>query len=327
MNPDTVLWTVFSVFVVGALAVDLGVFQRKAHAVGAREALVWSAVWVALALLFNAGVWWLKGPKLAGEFFAGYLIEKSLSVDNLFVFLVVFSYFAVPKEYEARILLWGILGAIVLRAVFVVVGAALLTRFAWMMYVFGGLLIVSGFKMLMKHEEADPGKNPVVKLVRKLFRISPGLDGQRFFTKIDGKFAATPLFIVLCVVETTDVVFAVDSIPAIFAITKDPFIVFTSNIFAILGLRSLYFLLARVMGLFRFLKYGLVGILWFVGAKMLLHGKLKIPIGWSLATIAGILLLSIVFSLMFPEKPKAETAPSPPPPTDPPKPAGTAGVS
>jgi tellurite resistance protein TerC len=315
MNPDTVLWIVFSVFVVGALAVDLGFFQRKAHAVGAREALVWSVVWVALALAFNGGVWWLKGGLAAKEFFAGYLIEKSLSVDNLFVFLVVFSYFAVPKQYEARILLWGILGAIVLRAVFVVVGAALLSRFAWMFYVFGGLLIVSGIKMLLKHEESDPGKNPVVRLVRKLFRVSDHLDGQRFFTRIDGKLAATPLFIVLCVVETTDVVFAVDSIPAIFAITKDPFIVFTSNIFAILGLRSLYFLLAQVMGLFRFLKYGLVGILWFVGLKMILHGKVKIAIEWSLATIGAILAISIILSLLFPAKPKEEpTAPAPPPP-------------
>jgi tellurite resistance protein TerC len=310
MNPDAVLWSVFSVFVVGALAVDLGVFQRKAHAVGAREALVWSVVWVALAMAFNAGVWFLRGSGAAGEFLAGYLIEKSLSVDNLFVFLVVFSYFGVPKEYEARILLWGILGAIVLRAVFVVAGAALLTAFHWMIYVFGGLLILSGLKMLVKHGEGDPGRNPVVRLVRKLFRVSERLDGQRFFTRVDGRLAATPLFVVLVVVESTDVVFAVDSIPAIFAITKDPFIVFTSNIFAILGLRSLYFLLARVMGLFRFLKYGLVGILWFVGAKMLLAGVLKIPIGCSLATIATLLAGSVALSLLFPER---AAKPAPPP--------------
>jgi tellurite resistance protein TerC len=311
MSPDVILWTGFSVFVLGALAVDLGVFQRKAHAVGAREALVWSIVWIALAMVFNLGVWWLRGPGPAGEFLAGYLIEKSLSVDNLFVFLVVFAYFHVPKEYEARILLWGILGAIVLRAVFVVAGAALLNRFHWMMYVFGGLLILSGIKMLVKHGEGDPGKNPVVRLTRKLFHVSGQLDGQKFFTRIDGRLAATPLFIVLLVVETTDVVFAVDSIPAIFAITKDPFIVFTSNIFAILGLRSLYFLLARVMGLFRFLKYGLVGILWFVGAKMMFAGYMKVPIGCSLATIATMLIGSIVLSLMFPERKEAAEAPPP----------------
>jgi tellurite resistance protein TerC len=297
MNPSVALWTAFGILVVGALAIDLGVFHRKAHVVRSREALAWSLVWVALALLFNAGILWMKGPRAAGEFLAGYLIEKSLSVDNLFVFLVIFSAFAVPKEYEARILVWGVVGAIVLRAIFIVAGAALLERFHWTLYLFGAFLILTGVKMLVRREESDPSKNPVIRLFRRVFRVSEAPDGQRFFTRVGGRLAATPLFVVLLTVETTDVVFAVDSIPAIFAVTTDPFIVFTSNVFAILGLRSLYFLLADAARLFRFLKYGLVLILWFVGIKMLLADAVKIPVGASLATIGAILAGSMGLSL------------------------------
>jgi len=272
--------------------------------VRSREALVWSVVWVALAMLFNAGIYAVLGPEAAGEFLAGYLIEKSLSVDNLFVFLVIFAYFAVPREHEARILIWGIVGAVVLRAAFIVGGAALLERFHWMIYLFGGFLILTGVKMLIKRGEGDPGRNPVVRLFRRLFPVSGHLDGQRFFTRLDGRLAATPLFVVLLAVETTDVIFAVDSIPAIFAITTDPFIVFTSNVFAILGLRSLYFLLAEAAGYFRFLKYGLVLILWFVGLKMVLSDVVKIPVWCSLATIgtilAGAVTLSVVVRRLYP---------------------------
>jgi tellurite resistance protein TerC len=313
MDSQLTHWIVFGALVVAALAVDLGVFHRKAHVVRPKEALVWSVVWFALALLFNLGIYGTRGPEAAGQFLAGYLIEKSLSVDNLFVFLVVFSYFSVPKEYEARILIWGIVGAILLRAVFVVGGAALIQRFHWTIYVFGGFLILTGVKMLLKKEGGDPGKNPVLWIVRKLFRVSDRLDGQRFFTRIDGKLAATPLFVVLLIVETTDVIFAVDSIPAIFAVTTDPFLVLTSNVFAILGLRSLYFLLAEAAGLFRFLKYGLVVILWFVGLKMLISDVVKIPVEISLAVIGGILAASIAGSLWCSRRAAARATPDPGP--------------
>jgi len=311
MNAQQALWIGFGVLVLGALAVDLGVFQRKAHVVRTREALAWTIVWIALALVFNAGVYFVKGAQAATEFLAGYLIEKSLSVDNIFVFIVIFSYFGVPPQYESRILMWGILGAFVMRAVFIVSGAALLNAFGWMTYVFGAILMLTGLKLLLKKEGVvDPERNPVVRLFKAWFGASERLDGQKFFTRVDGRLAATPLFIVLLVVETTDVVFAVDSIPAIFAITSDPFIVYTSNVFAILGLRALYFLLARVMGLFRFLKYGLILILWFVGVKMLLAHTYKIPIGWSLGAIGGILAASIAASLLFRE-PHRHEAPGP----------------
>jgi len=296
MTPTLYLWITFAVVVIGALAVDLGIFQRKAHVVRSREALIWSAVWITLALGFNAAIYAFKGVEAAEAFLAGYLIEKSLSVDNLFVFLVIFSTFAIPKEHEARILVWGIVGAVVLRALFVVGGAALMNRFHWMLYVFGALLVVTGIKMLLKHEESGPAKSLALRIFRKLFPVSDRLDGQKFFTRVDGRLAATPLFIALITVETTDVLFAVDSIPAILAVTTDPFIVFTSNVFAILGLRSLYFLLAEANGLFRFLKYGLVLILWFVGLKMLLADVIKIPIGISLATIGTILAVAMTTS-------------------------------
>ncbi len=300
MNLDYTMWVIFGTLVFAALAVDLGICQRKAHVVRPKEALAWSLVWVVLALLFNAGVWWAKGSVAAGEFLAGYLVEKSLSVDNLFVFLVIFSWFSVPKEYEARILLWGVMGALVLRAIFVFAGAALLDRFHWMIYVFGGLLILTGIKMLVKKDgEGGPERNPLVRFLRRVLPVTPAYDGERFFTRVEGRRFVTPLFLTLVVVEFTDVVFAVDSIPAVFAVTRDPFIVLTSNVFALLGMRSLYFLLADANGLFRFLKFGLVLILWFVGAKMLLAGVVKIPISLSLAVVGGILAGSIALSILL----------------------------
>ncbi|MEK7782613.1 MAG: TerC family protein [Candidatus Binatota bacterium] len=298
MPEHLLLWVVFNVFVLGILALDLAVFHRKAHVVSLREALAWSCVWVSLALLFGLGIYLLRGGEKALEFITGYLIEWSLSVDNLFVFLVIFSYFAVPAIYQHRVLFWGILGALVLRALFIATGTALLSKFHWMIYVFGVFLIFTGIKLLFAGDEKiEPEKNPAVRLVRRFMKITPSFEGQRFFVRKDGMLWATPLFLVLVVVETTDVIFAVDSIPAIFAITLDPFIVYTSNVFAILGLRALFFLLAGVMGMFRFLKVGLSFVLCFVGVKMTIVDFYKIPIGISLGVVGAILLLSIVASL------------------------------
>ena len=300
MTPERLfLWIVFNVFVLGMLALDLGVFHRKAHAVTTREATAWCAVWVTLALLFAAGVYTLNGPERALEFVTGYLIEYSLSVDNIFVFIMSFSYFAVPASYQHRVLFWGILGALVMRAIFIATGAALLNAFHWIIYVFGGFLILTGIKMLFAGDEKiEPEKNPVLRLVRRITHVTNEYHGQRSFVRKDRRLWATPLLLVLVVVETTDVIFAVDSIPAIFAITMDPFIVYTSNVFAILGLRALYFLLAGIMEMFRYLKVGLSFVLCFVGAKMMLVDFYKIPIGISLGVVAGILTLSIVASLL-----------------------------
>ncbi len=299
MDSQVFLWVIFNIFVLGILALDLLVLHRTAHTVSLREALVWSCVWVSLALFFCLGIYFFRGGEKALEFLTGYVIEWSLSVDNLFVFLVIFSYFAVPPLYQHRVLFWGILGALVLRAAFIATGAALLSNFHWMIYVFGGFLIFTGIKLLCAGEEKlEPEKNPAVKLVRRFMNITPDYHGQKFFIRIDGKRWATPLFLVLVVVETTDVIFAVDSIPAIFAITLDPFIVYTSNVFAILGLRALFFLLAGVMEMFRYLKVGLSFVLCFVGAKMLIADFYKIPIGLSLAVVGGILVLSILASVL-----------------------------
>ena len=299
MDSQVFLWVIFNIFVLGILALDLLVLHRTAHTVSLREALVWSCVWVSLALIFCLGIYFFRGGEKALEFLTGYVIEWSLSVDNLFVFLVIFSYFAVPPLYQHRVLFWGILGALVLRAVFIATGAALLANFHWMIYVFGGFLIFTGIKLLCAGEEKlEPEKNPAVKLVRRFMNITPDYHGQKFFIRKDGKRWATPLFLVLVVVETTDVIFAVDSIPAIFAITLDPFIVYTSNVFAILGLRALFFLLAGVMEMFRYLKVGLSFVLCFVGAKMLIADFYKIPIGLSLAVVGGILVLSILASVL-----------------------------
>ncbi len=303
------LWVAFNVFVLGMLALDLGVFHRKAHAVTMKEAGIWSVVWIALAMVFNLGIYFAWGQDKALEFLTGYVIEKSLSVDNLFVFLMIFQYFATPAQYQHRVLFWGILGALILRAVFIATGSALLSNFHWMMYVFGGFLVITGVKMYLQGDEKlEPERNPVVRLFERWVPISKAYDGQRFFIRREGRTYATLLMLVLIVVETTDVIFAVDSIPAIFAITQDPFIVYTSNVFAILGLRALYFMLAGVMEMFVYLKVGLSFVLCFVGAKMMLVDIYKIPIGASLAVIGGVLLLSIIASwLIQPEKTEART--------------------
>jgi TerC family integral membrane protein len=300
MTPDRLfLWIVFNIFVLGVLAVDLGVFHRKAHTVTPREATIWCLIWVTLALVFNAGVYIWLDPEKGIEFFTGYLIEYSLSVDNIFVFIIIFSYFAVPAAYQYRVLFWGILGALIMRGMFIGTGALLLHHFHWIFYIFGGFLVFTGIKMLLKDDTSvHPEDNPVIKVLRRIMPLSSQYEGQRFFVKRDAKWTATPLFVVLLVVESTDLIFAVDSVPAIFAVSSDPFIVYTSNVFAILGLRSLYFLLAGVIDLFVYLRYGLGVVLGFVGIKMLLVDIYKIPIGVSLAIVIAILTLSIVASLL-----------------------------
>jgi tellurite resistance protein TerC len=290
------------------LALDLGVFHRKARAVSIKEASIWSLVWISLAMIFNVGVYFAWGSEKALEFLTGYVIEKSLSVDNLFVFLMIFQYFNTPAQYQHRVLFWGILGALILRAIFIAAGAALLANFHWMIYVFGGFLIITGIKMYLQGDEKlEPEKNPVVRLFERCVPISKEYDGQNFFVKRNGKNCATLLMLVLVVVETTDVIFAVDSIPAIFAITRDPFIVYTSNVFAILGLRALYFMLAGIMEMFVYLKVGLSFVLCFVGAKMMLVDIYKVPIGASLSVIGGVLLISIIASWLI--RPKKTAAP------------------
>lgn len=294
-------WSLFLVGILAVLALDLGVLNRRAHAVRPREAALWCAFCVALAALFCGWIWWRFGSRPALEFLTGYLIEYALSVDNLFVFLVVFGYFGVPHEYRHRVLFWGILGAIVLRAGFILAGAALLARFQWMVMIFGAFLILTGIKILVQRDvEVDPGRNPVVRLARRLLPLTPAYYGQRFFVRLDGRLFATPLLLVLLVLEATDVVFAVDSIPAIFGITRDPFLVFTSNIFAILGLRALFFLLASFMDRFHYLKVGLGLVLAFIGTKMMLAEAYHIPIGWSLGIIVAILGGAVAASLLFP---------------------------
>ena len=293
------LWIGFSVFVFFMLTLDLGVFHRKAHAVTLREAAVWSSVWIGLALTFNVGLYVWFGPERALEFLTGYVLEKALSVDNIFVMLVLFSSFAVPAIYLHRVLFWGILGALLMRAIFIFAGAALISRFHWIIYIFGALLLITGGKLLFQKEEAiNPEESRLVRLARRILPLTPDYRGPHFTVVEGGRRLGTPLLLVLVAVETTDLIFAVDSIPAIFAVTTDPFIVYTSNIFAILGLRSLFFLLSGVMDKFHYLKVGLAFVLIFVGAKMLLMDLYKIPIGVSLGAIATILTIAVVASLL-----------------------------
>lgn len=296
------LWVGFNVFVIAMLALDLGVFHRKAHAVSLKESITWTVVWVFLALLFNAGVWWYGGPQMGFQFLTGYLIEKSLSMDNVFVFALLFSYFAIPPKYQHKVLFWGILGALVMRAAMIALGSILIERFAWIIYVFGAFLILTGAKMIIKREqEIHPERNPVVLWFKRMMPVTADYREDRFFVLEQGRRFATPLFVVLLLVEFTDLIFAVDSIPAIFAITSDPFIVYTSNVFAILGLRSLYFALAGMMSRFHYLKIGLGVILVFVGIKMLLaHSPFKIGTLVSLLVIAVVLAASVVLSLLRP---------------------------
>lgn len=300
---DGFVWACFLGFVLVMLALDLGVFHRKSHEVKIKEALIWSAVWISLALLFNYGIYVFMGKEKAIEFLTGYVIEKSLSVDNLFVFIMLFTYFNVEAKYQHKILFWGILGALVMRAIFIFAGVALISKFHWIIYVFGAVLIYTGFKMLFhKDEKIEPDKNPLVRLFKKFFPVTEEAQGGKFFVKLDGKTFATPLFVVLLIVEFTDLIFAVDSIPAILAITNDTFIIFTSNVFAILGLRALYFALSGITKYFHYLKYGLSAILVFVGIKMTIVDFYKVPILYSLLVICSILVVSVLLSIAFPKK-------------------------
>lgn len=294
-------WVAFNLFVVVMLALDLGVFHRKSHAVSLKEAFSWTGVWIVLALAFNFWVLQALGPLKAKEFLTGYLIEKSLSVDNVFVFAVLFTYFGVPAQYQHKVLFWGIFGALVMRAVMIFAGAALISSFTWMIYVFALLLLVTGIKMLAgSGESVDPEKNPALKLLRRCMPLTTSYHGSNFFVRQEGRLFGTPLFAVLICIEFTDLIFAVDSIPAIFAITTDTFIIYTSNVFAILGLRSLYFALAGILPYFHFLKYGLGVILCFVAVKMALaHSAWKIDTGISLAVVGTILFLSVLASVIY----------------------------
>ena len=296
-----VLWISFTLLILAMLGLDLGVFHRRAHEVRVREALLWTLVWISLALAFNFGVYLWFGSERALEFFTGYLIEKALSVDNIFVFLVLFSYFAVPPALQHRVLFWGIVGALVMRAAFILLGAALLQSFHWIIYVFGGFLIFTGVKLLLQHgSEVHPERNPLFRKFRRLIPAVGDYRGSRFTVVEDGKRLATPLLLVLIAIEATDIVFAVDSIPAVFAVTRDPFIVYTSNIFAILGLRAMYFVLAGVMVRFHYLRIGLALVLVFVGTKMAMTDLYKVPIIISLIVIALLLVGSAVASLLRP---------------------------
>jgi len=307
MVVDIYVWIGFLVFVFLMLALDLGVFHRNSHEVKIKEALIWSFIWsfiwITLALVFNYGLYVFMGKEVALEFLTGYVIEKSLSVDNLFVFIMIFSYFYIAPKYQHRVLFWGIIGALIMRAIFIFTGVALINKFHWIIYLFGAFLIFTGIKMLFhKDEKLDPDKNPLVRLFKKFMPVTTTNHGNKFFVKIGVKTFATPLFVVLLLVEFTDLIFAVDSIPAILAITNDTFIIFTSNVFAILGLRSLYFALAGITKYFYYIKYGLAAVLVFVGIKMTIVDMYKIPINYSLLTILVILLISISASLMFPKK-------------------------
>jgi len=317
-----VFWVVFNVAVLGILALDLGVFHRRTHKVGFKESLIWSAVWVLLAVGFAIFIWQWRGRPFALEFVTGYIIELSLSVDNLFVFLLIFSYFKVDSKHQHKVLFWGILGAIIMRAIFILVGVSIIRKFHWVVYIFGAFLVYTGIKLGVGGEtQVEPEKNPFLKGLRRWFPMSDEYHGDRFVIRREGKTWVTPLLAVLLVVETTDLLFAVDSIPAILAITQDTFIVYTSNVFAILGLRSMYFTLSGLMSLFYYLKYGLAAILTFVGIKMLLSGEhtelfgirlhYAIPVEIALGVVGGLLALSIIASVLFPPTAKAsgETTP------------------
>jgi tellurite resistance protein TerC len=312
-------WIAFNVFVLAMLAIDLGVFHRKAHTVSLKEAAIWSGVWISLALVFNVGLYALRGPDPALQFFTGWLLEKSLSVDNIFVFVLLFSAFSVPAAFQHRVLFWGIIGALIMRGILIAVGAVLLDQFHWILYVFGVFLIFTGIRMaLQKETQIDPEKNPLLKLARRFFPVTKEYEQDHFIVRRAGQWMITPLLLVVLIVESTDLIFAVDSIPAVFAVTRDPFIVYTSNIFAILGLRSLYFVFANVIEKFTYLKLGLSSILAYVGVKMVLADVFPIPSLLSLAIIALILAGAIVASVIrarsiatHPVAPKEEEDASP----------------
>lgn len=300
MSESTILWGGFSLFVLAMLALDLGVFHRKSHVVKIREALIWTGVWITLAMLFNIFVYNYFGKEKALEFFTAYIIEKSLSVDNIFVMLMIFAYFQVPSAYQHKVLFWGILGALVMRVIFIFAGIELIHKFHWIIYLFGGFLIFTGIRMVTAGEkELKPEQNPLIKLARMIFPVTPEFHKDQFFVKHMGRTWATPLFLVVILIEGTDLIFAVDSIPAILAISDDPFIVYTSNVFAILGLRSLYFALAAIESYFKYLRYGLAAVLTFVGIKMCLTDVFKIPVEISLIVIVFILAISMLASVVF----------------------------
>jgi tellurite resistance protein TerC len=318
MPSNWLFWVLFNLFVLALLALDLGVFHRQKHVVGFREAIGWTLVWISLAAGFAVLIYFFGHTMVGGrarpnselslEFIAGYLIEQSLSVDNLFVFLLIFRYFRVPRSLQHDVLFWGILGALIMRAIFILAGITLLNRFHWFIYIFGAILIYSGFKLLgQKDAEIKPEANLVLRGFRKLFPLTKDFEGGKFFVRRGMVRYATPLAVVLIVVETTDLLFATDSIPAVLAVTREPFIVYTSNVFAILGLRSLYFALAGMIEVFHFLHYGLSLILIFIGVKMLASGYIQIPIGVALGVVAGVLLISILLSLLFPKRKQKAT--------------------
>jgi tellurite resistance protein TerC len=301
--PMTTLWIGFNLFVLLMLALDLGVFHRSLHAVKVKEAMIWSGVWILLATIFGGAVWHFMGNEKGLEFFTGYLVEKSLSVDNIFIFILVFSSFQVPAKYQHKILFWGILGALVMRAVFIFAGIALIEKFHWVIYLFGAFLIFTGIRMARpNHEEPDLEKSAGVRFARRLFSVTTGEHGGKFFVTENGKRHVTRFFLALIVIEVTDLIFAVDSIPAILAISQDSFIVYTSNVFAILGLRSLYFALAHLHERFTYLKYGLAAVLCFVGTKMLIVDIYKVPTLVSLAVVFSVLTISVIISLKATEK-------------------------
>jgi tellurite resistance protein TerC len=303
MEVNNSFWIGFNVFVLLMLALDLGVFNRKAHVVSVKEALIWSGVWICLALIFNSLIYYWFGEHKAVEFLTGYVIEKSLSVDNIFVFVLIFNYFQIPSIYQHKVLFWGVIGALLMRVIFIFAGVALIEKFHWTIYLFGVFLVYTGYKMFSeKDKKMEPEKNPVIKFFRKIMPVTNQLEGDKFFVTQQGKMYATPLFLVLILIETTDLIFAVDSIPAILAITQDHFIVYTSNVFAILGLRSLYFALAHVIHRFIYLSTGLAIILIFVGLKMVMIDVFKVPTFISLIVIGLIISISIVFSLIKTKK-------------------------
>ena len=300
---DTNVWIAFIAFIILLLVFDLGVFHRKSHEVKIKEALIWSAVWISLALIFNYGIYYFMGKEKAFEFLTGYLIEKSLSIDNLFVFIMLFTFFDVKPKYQHKVLFWGILGALVLRAIFIFAGVALISKFHWIIYVFGAFLIITAYRMLThKSEDFNPKKSKLFSLIKKIYPVTYMMDGDKFFIKKRGIKAATPLFVALVIIELTDLFFAIDSIPAILAISADPFIVFSSNILAVMGLRSMYFLISGMLNKFRYINYSLVVILAFVGVKMILSHHVEFPEWVSLGVIVASLTGGIMASLLIPEK-------------------------
>lgn len=308
MDHSTLLWTLFNVFIITMLVIDLMVFNKKSHEVSIKESLTWTSIWISLSLLFGVGVYLYMGPKMALDYYTGYLIEYSLSIDNIFVFLLVFSYFKVDPKFQHKVLFWGIFGALVFRFLFIFAGIALIERFHWIIYVFGTFLVYTGIKLaLEKDKEVHPERNPLLKLTRKLIPVTKTFHGDKFFIRKMGRLMATPMFVVLVVIETTDIIFALDSIPAILAITRDEFIVYSSNAFAILGLRALYFALSGIMKLFHYLHYGLASILIFVGVKMLISDFYHIPTPYALGFIAATLTISILASIAYPKEKKSVT--------------------